>query len=89
MKVKYKVGQRLSFIARNKCTFNGCQITGKLTHYVGYVKQIRRSLFGVRYVMIVSKSDEIHIVSQRDIMGVVEKREDSNKTNKSNENANI
>lgn len=75
MKPLYQIGQRLSFIARNKCTFNGNQIDGKWSHHVGYVKQVRRSLLGVRYVMIKSKSDEIFIVPQRDIIGVVEKRE--------------
>lgn len=89
MRIKYKVEQRLSFIARNKCTYNGNRINGKWSHHVGYVEQVRRTIFGVRYVMIVAKSDEIHIVPQRDIIGVVEKREDSNKTNKSNENGNI
>lgn len=89
MKPLYQIGQRLAFIARNECTFNGNRISGKWSHFVGYVKQVRRSLFGVRYVMIKSKSDDIYIVPQRDVIGIVEKREDSNKPNKSNENGNI
>ncbi len=86
MKPIYEIGQRLAFIAQNKCTYNGNRINGKWMHYVGYVKQVRRSLLGVRYVMIKSKSDEIFIVPQRDVIGVVEKRE-INKPNKS-ENGN-
>ena len=84
MKAKYEIGQRLSFIARNKCAVKGEIIEGKWTHIVGYVKQIRRSLLGVKYVICKSKSDEIFIIPQRDIMGVVEKRE----TNKSNKTEN-
>lgn len=88
LKAKYEIGQRLSFIARNKCAVGRKLIIGKWTHHVGYVKQVRRSLLGVRYVMIKSKSDDIYIVPQRDIIGVVEKRDNSNKPNKSNENGN-
>lgn len=89
MKPLYEIGQRLAFIARNKCTFNGNMISGKWTHFVGYVKQVRRSLLGMRYVMIVSKSDDIYIIPQRDIMGVVEKRDNSNKPNVINQNGDI
>lgn len=46
-------------------------------HYVGYVKQVRRTLFGVRYVINVCKTDEIHFVPQRDVIGVLEKRENN------------
>lgn len=88
MKPLYQIGQRLAFIARNKCAIGRKLIKGKWTHHVGYVKQVRRSLLGVWYVMIKSKSDDIYIVPQRDIMGVVEKRDNPNKTNKSNENGN-
>lgn len=89
MKPIYTVGQRLSFIARNKCTVNGNRINGKWTHFVGYVKQVRRSLLGVRYVMIKSKSDDIYIVPQRDIIEVVERRETTNKPNTATQNGNI
>lgn len=85
MKARYEIGQRLSFIARNKCRFNGNKISGIWKHYVGYVKQVRRSLLGVRYVINVAKSPEIFIVPQRDIIGIVEKKDNSNKPNKSNE----
>ncbi len=85
MKAKYEIGQRLSFIARNKSTFNGNKISGIWKHYVGYVKQVRRSLLGVRYVINVAKSPEIFIVPQRDIIGVVEKKEISNKQLNQNE----
>lgn len=86
MKPLYEIGQRLSFIARNKCSVNGEIIKGKWTHIVGYVKQVRRSLFGVKYVMIKSKSDDIYIVPQRDVIGLVEKRENINKSNTLNDN---
>lgn len=82
MKTSYKVGQRLAFIARNECIIDGKRMIGKWKHLVGYVKQIRRTFLGTYYVMIVCKSDDIFIVAQRDIIGVVEKREDSNKPNK-------
>lgn len=89
MKPHYEIGQRLSFIARNTCTYNGNRISGKWTHHVGYAKQVRRSLLGVRYVMIKSKSDDIYIVPQCDIIGVVEKRDNSNKPNIINQNGDI
>ncbi len=73
MKEFYSVGQRIAFIARNKCTFNGNIIRGKWSHYVGYIKQVRRSVFGVRYVVNVSKSSDIYFVPQRDVIGVAEK----------------
>lgn len=89
MKAKYGIGQRLSFIARNKCAVGRKLIIGKWTHHVGYVKQIRRSLLGVRYVMIKSKSDGIYIIPQRDVIGVVEKRDSINKSHIINEDGNI
>lgn len=89
MKTNYKVGQRLAFIARNECAIDGKRMVGKWKHFVGYVKQVRRTFLRTYCVMIVRKSDDIFIVPQRDIIGVMEKREDSNKTNKSNENGNI
>lgn len=81
MKARYQVGQRLAYIARNKCVLNGNVISGLWRHHVGYVKQIRRSLLGVRYVINKAKSEEVHIVPERDILGIVEKRENSNKSN--------
>ncbi len=74
MKPIYEVGQSLAFIARSKCVYNGNRISGRWMHFVGYVKQVRRSLLGVRYVMNVSKSSEVYIVPQRDIMGIVNNR---------------
>lgn len=78
MKPLYKIGQRLEFIARNKCSVKGEIIEGKWMHIVGYVKQVRRSFLGVKYVINKSKTDEIFIVPQRDIIGIVERRENTN-----------
>lgn len=80
MKPKYNKGDRLSFIARNRCSLNGNRIDGKWMHYVGYVKQVRRSLFGVRYVMNVAKCADVFIVPQRDIIELV-----TDKSNNQNE----
>lgn len=74
MRPIYEIGQRLAFIARNECVIDGKRVVGKWSHIVGYVKQVRRSLFGVRYVVCKSKCDEIFIVPQRDVLGIVEKR---------------
>lgn len=83
MESKYQKGQRVEYVARNKCTYNGNRISGLWRHHVGYVKQVRRTLFGTRYVIIVAKSDEIHFVRSRDIIGTVEDRENhTNQTNK-------
>lgn len=79
MKTKYQEGQRLAYIARNECTLDGKIVKGPWRHHVGYVKQVRRSLLGVRYVINVAKTDEVHIVPVRDIIGPVEKRENPNK----------
>lgn len=85
MKNKYQIGQRLSYFVRNEIVINGERISGKWTHHVGFVKQIRRHLFHIDYVMIVAKSDEIHIVPQRDIIGPVESRKITNKSDITNE----
>lgn len=74
-KAVYEIGQRLAFIARNECIIDNKRALGKWSHVVGYVKQVRRSIFGVKYVICKSKSDEIYIIPQRDVLGVVEKRE--------------
>lgn len=58
---KYKVGDRL-------CYLHGGD-DYKTHHFVGYVKQVRPWLFGVTYVMIVTNSDIIHFVRERDIFG--------------------
>lgn len=79
MKPKFNIGQRIAYIARNKCAVGGHVIRGKWSHYVGYIKQIRKSLFGIRYVVNVAKSADVHIVPERDILHVVEKRDESNK----------
>lgn len=90
MKQLYQVGQRVAFIARNEVALGDLIVTGKWQHHVGFVKQVRRSILRKRYVLILPKSTEIFIVPQRDIIGVVERREnDLNKSNKSNENGNI
>lgn len=87
MKPRYLIEQRIAFIARNECTVEGEIIKGKWQHHVGYIKQVRRRLFDVLYVVILHKSDEIYIVPQCDVLGVVEKRENINKSDKLNENA--
>lgn len=88
MKAKYMAGQRLAFIARNKCTFNGSLISGKWSYFVGYVKKVRRTIFGTQYIMQVSGKDDIYIVPQRDVISALEKRDSyPNKHNKTNENA--
>lgn len=89
MKPLYEIGQRLEFIARHKCTVDEKIIEGKWAHYVGYVKQVRRSLLAVRYVMILPKANDIFIVPQRDIIGIVEKRDNTNKPNTTYRNDNV
>lgn len=78
MKTKYEVGQRISFIARNEIIYGGKRIFGPWKHHVGYVKQVRKTLFGERYVTVKAKSDEIYILSSHNIIGLVEKREETN-----------
>lgn len=74
-KAKYEVGDRVSFVARQECTLNGNLISGVLRHKVGYIKQVRNHFWGVRYVVCVSKSDELHVVPEHDIFGKVERKE--------------
>ena len=85
VKAKYKIGQRVSFIAQNKIEVNDKCVIGKWQHCVGYIKQVRRSLRKICYVIIKAKSDDIYIVPQCDIIGIVEKR-DNNKSNTTDEN---
>ncbi len=70
MKPKYVIGQCVEYVARNKCTYNGNVINGKWSHFVGFVKIVRRRLFGFAYVINVAKSRDVHIVPERDIIGI-------------------
>lgn len=79
METKYEKEQRVAFIARNRCNYNGEIIKGKWTHHVGYIKQVRQFLWWKWYVVIIAKSDEIFIVPQRNIIGIVESRNIINK----------
>lgn len=75
---KYKKDDRVSFIYKFA--------KHKIKHFVGYVKAVRKSLFGAKYVINVAKSDEIYIVRKRDIFGLVEWKEtkQTNQINKQN-----
>ena len=75
MKSKYQKGQRIEFIARNECEVKGSLIRGKWSHYVGYVKQVRKLMFGALYVVIVAKSSDVYLVPERDIIGIVESKQ--------------
>ena len=71
---KYKVGDRLCYL------HDGDDY--KTHHFVGYVKQVRPWLFGVTYVMIVTNSDIIHFVRERDIFGELLPKTTSNTQSK-------
>lgn len=79
MKIPYKINDRVSFMTRCKCVVGRSVAKGLNKHFVGYIKQIRRSIFGRRYVILVAKSDEIFIVKPSHIFGKLEKK--SNNTN--------
>lgn len=90
MKTIYKLEQRVAFIARNEVACDGKVILGLRKYCKGYIKQIRRSLLGVRYVIQIPKTYEIHIVRQRDVLGVADYHEDNPiKSNKSTDNDSI
>ncbi|MDE7411176.1 MAG: hypothetical protein K2M94_03965 [Paramuribaculum sp.] len=81
MKPPYEINDRVSFMARCKCVVGHSVAKGLNKHFVGYIKQIRRSVFGYRYVISVAKSDDIFIVKPSNIFGKLEK-----KTNNPNNN---
>ena len=71
---KYKVGDRLCYLHDGD--------DSKMHHFVGYVKQVRPCIFGVTYVMIVTNSDIIHFVRERDIFGELLPKTTSNTQSK-------
>lgn len=78
MKPKYHVNERIAFVSRNIFIVEGKRNIGKWQHHVGYVKQVRRSLLGFRYIVNVAKSSDVYFVPERDIIGLVANREESN-----------
>lgn len=69
--MKYNVGDRVAYMTRQFTDGDGNVGTSK----VGYIKQVRKSLFGTRYVICVAKSDEVNIVDERNIFNKLERKE--------------
>lgn len=68
--MKYNVGDRVAFMTRRMFCFGT-----EHTHEVGYIKQVRKSLLGTRYVICVAKSKDVYVVRVRDVFGKVERKE--------------
>lgn len=67
---RFNVNDRVNFMAR---TVEGA--LDVLKSFVGYVKQVRKGLFGTRYAIYVAKTDEIYVVPEKDIFGIAEKKD--------------
>lgn len=71
---KYKVGERV-------CYMHFSMKDKAFHHHVGYVKQVRKGLLCNRYALIVSNSDIIHIVKEKNIFNVLALKEKQTLTN--------
>lgn len=74
----FKVNDRVNFMA--------WRIDGELKSFVGYIKQVRKGRFMTRYAICVAKTDDMYVVPEKDVFGIVEKKD--YKQPKSNENGN-
>lgn len=71
---KYQLNDRVSFMAVVE-EVRGDFIQKTLKSFAGYIKQVRRSIFGTRYVIFSAKADRLYIVPERDVLGIIEKKE--------------
>lgn len=85
MKEAYKFNDRVSFMARNIASVKGAAIVGPFKHHVGYIKAVYRGLFGTKYAICVSNSDEMHVVPAKHIFGKVERKQPKEINNLNND----
>ncbi len=71
---KYQLNDRVSFMAVVEEVHSDF-IQKTLKSFAGYIKQVRRSIFGTRYVIFSAKADRLYIVPKRDVLGIIEKKE--------------
>lgn len=82
----FKENDRVNFMAWTTEVVNGIALD-TLRSFVGYIKQVRKGHFKTSYAINVGKSDEIFVVSEKDVFGIVEKKDyKSNKLLKTEEN---
>lgn len=84
-KPKFNVNDRVNFMAWTVEIEDNHELD-VLKSFVGYVKQVRKGRFKTRYAICVAKTDDMYVVPEKDIFGIVEKKE--YKQSKSNENGN-
>lgn len=63
---RFNESDRVSFMAK-------CGKTDR--HYVGYVKQVRKGFFRTSYVICVVKTEEIFVVPETNVFGIVERKD--------------
>lgn len=81
----FKVNDRVNFMAWTVEVENNHELD-VLKSFVGYIKQVRKGRFKTKYAICVAKTDNMYVVPEKDIFGIVEKKD--YKQSKSNENGN-
>lgn len=81
----FKVNDRVNFMAWT-VEVEDNHVLDVLKSFVGYIKQVRQERFKTSYAICVAKSDEMFVVPEKDIFGIVEKK--GYKQSKTNENGN-
>lgn len=77
---KFKENDRVNFMAWTEEVTDGV-VLDTLRSFVGYIKQVRNGRLKTEYAICVAKSDEMFVVPEKDIFGIVEKKDyKSNKT---------
>lgn len=82
---KFKENDRVNFMAWAVDVENDHELD-VLKSFVGYIKQVRKGRFKTKYAICVAKTDNMYVVPEKDIFGIVEKKDC--KQPKSNENGN-
>lgn len=70
----FKVNDRVNFMACTVEVEDNHELD-VLKSFVGYVKQVRKGRFKTRYAICVAKTDDMYVVPEKDIFGIVEKKE--------------
>lgn len=70
----FKVNDRVNFMAWT-VEVEDNHALDVLKSFIGYVKQVRKGRFKTSYAICVAKSDEMFVVPEKDIFGIVEKKD--------------
>lgn len=74
MKAKFSVNDRVHFMAQTVKIEKNYKLK-VLKSYVGYIKQVREGRFKTEYAICVAKCDDMFVVPEKDVFGILEKKE--------------